>query len=496
MRKLVFPFWLLTFLASHLTPAGAEPFNYGQAPLGVQSSGRGGVNAAWGGDASAVFFNPAGLGLLSPGQWNGVVSGFAEYGQATQKTVFTDKDVSGKTLDGMLTYAGAVRGTSWGGVGLAFVVPERLSVKTLKRYEDLKFGEDQSERQFPSGSVSMNTDVTTFLLGPAAAWRAWPEVLSIGLHGFYSLRSAHTGRTVFIKVDPDTSVGLETVTQQISQAFQVGLGFWVRPFHALSLGAAADYTLPVKNSFTVSRALVSVDKERLRELAGEVVTGRTTIDQATTELDRFIVTPEVSSTREDYRQPLSVRVGPRVDLPTGTSLGFDVVWYAAERQYTRMRALPGFDPETQVVSEPCDPKAEEKNPFLVPEVPAPFHCSKQEAIVNVHFGAEQTLRPGLVVAAGFYTDFSNHPSISALFEEEGEERRELTDQSGFQIQAPSEVNVYHLTAGVSLRRGAMLVSPALSYGWGSGATLSIAPVQKRKELRRDVRAGLGVSFDF
>ncbi len=306
MRKVL----LLVAIAALLAQAGdacASGFNIYE--MGSRATALGGAFTATADDASAVFYNPAGMAFQPDGwQFSLNISPISPTNKFTraegQTPILYPGDSTGETKSSWFFPTGAYltwKKEKWA-AGLGFFTPFGLGV------------EWDSQDTFAGRDVSTNAQIQGLYFSPVVSFQPVPRVaISVGGHAVKSHLKLESIVTANVGTGNDlTNVGDVLIEGGGDWAFGAAAAAMWRPLDALTLGV--NYKQGVTNSFSDGEATVA---QRL--------TGSAAVDGLVTQvLGSKLGTQKVTGDL-DYPDLLALAV--RYDFSEKFMFEADAVWF-------------------------------------------------------------------------------------------------------------------------------------------------------------------------
>jgi len=223
MRKFLTALLLITVI---LVPGIALASGYAVWEMGARSSAMGGTMTAHPVDASAMFYNPAGLTSYCGDRLTFGLTGIKPYTEFAGVDPHPGAGVSERLVKSLFILPNVYyshRLSKSLAMGIGFCTPYGLAV------------EWENPESFSGRNIATLTDLKTYFFTPSLAWRP-SEIFSLGA-GLNIVKSTVELRQGLVEDIPNpTDVGTATITGNSDMAYGLNLGLLLQPNPRVSLG--------------------------------------------------------------------------------------------------------------------------------------------------------------------------------------------------------------------------------------------------------------------
>ncbi len=216
----------LLLIAVLLIPGTVLGSGYAVWEMGTRSSALGGTMTAHPADASAIFYNPAGLMSYSGDQFVLNVTGIKPYTEFAGIDPHPGAGVSERLADALFILPQAYyshRLSESLALGIGFYTPYGLAVE----WED--------PENFSGRNIATFTDLKTFFFTPTLAWKP-SSLISIGAGLNIVKGHVELQQGLVENIPNPTDVGTATITGSSEMAYGFNFGLLVKPHSAVTLG--------------------------------------------------------------------------------------------------------------------------------------------------------------------------------------------------------------------------------------------------------------------
>lgn len=333
-----------------LSAARAGVYNYYDVMVGGRAAQMGGAFTALADDATAAYFNPAGLVQISTSSFSVSANGLDLQTYTISNRLF-GQNVKFRSSTFYPTAWSVVR--SHGELRLAFsaVVPTNLDIASTTNLSNVTF----QGQTFNVGFVDFRIKDRVYLVGPSLAYRLSPALM-IGGTAYFWYGEALSETTVFFGGGGTQSqTGLFNRSSIATQGFLGQAGILYRPSDAYSVGLTLRTPAFLRQEVTIKDQRYSFDAPT----------------------QQFVNSFSQGGDSEPARRPAGAIIGLAVHPRTERTISMDVSYFAGARY--------GLLSNTITI----------------------------EPVWNAALGFEEMIRPRIPVRAGFYTNRSAAPKLDA-----------------------------------------------------------------------------------
>jgi len=327
---------VLLLIAMLLSPATVWASGYAVWEMGTRSSALGGTMTAHPADASAVFYNPAGLTCGNGNQLVVNVTGIMPYTEFSGIDPNPGYGVTERLADALFILPQVYYSRQLGGnlaVGMGFFTPYGLAVE----WED--------PETFTGRNIATFTDLKTYFFTPTVAWAPHP-MFSLGAGLSIVKGSVELKQGIVENIPNPTDVGTVDISGGSDLAYGFDVGILVKPHEKVSLGfnykSKIDLEFSGDADFVAYEGYEAVlpsdgDAETAMPLPALYSAGLSGMitDKLRAEFDynfifwsefetlelNFLDTPEVNKTiHEDYEDEKQLRLGLEYDYSEALDL--------------------------------------------------------------------------------------------------------------------------------------------------------------------------------
>ena len=422
--------------------ASAQTAQYQTFIVGERALGMGGAFTGLADDASAAFYNPAGLARLQSGALSGSLQVNAFHRQVVENGYGSPIGQADLVHDATPTFPVFV--------GVVYKIGKRdedgvrnhaLALCTFHPYRrDYRYTVDLFNRSTGvSDALRITGSDTITWYGPSYAIRLSPR-FALGISGFLSTRS--------MRHEEDQSIVTEGQRDSVTGIYQ-NLSLSVREslveVEAEHLVARLGMHYAIDDHFSVGVML---------QPPGLAIHQASRVRERRSFADLFSMPPSATFFHDDQGDlpaespiPWEVRLGAAYRADDNFSVAMDLSVYGPNgtaKQPIAAIGVPDPDPETGDIMQPGD--------FVVQS----WH---RELTANLSVGIETLIADTVPLRAGLFTNFSAAPAIEGP-----------TNQ-----YAPNDVDTFGTTLSVGLRSGDYDIALGAAAMYGQGDALRINP---------------------
>lgn len=346
--------WLWCWLFVLMLPSsvGAVSLRYFDVVVGGRAAQMGGAFTALADDATATYYNPAGLVQIETNSFSLSANAF-DVQTYTIQDLIAGHDI---TLTSQAFYP-----TSWGVVkklgkargAISAVVISNLNASTTNRLEDVVF----SGTTLDNVVVDMTLQEQVYLVGPSLAYPLRPDLM-IGATVYYWYGDSKQDQTVFVEIDNPLQQDEQINRQEaITQGVSAAVGLLAKPSEIYSLALLLRSPTYLRQEIEFQQREYSFDETDLTEPF------RREFDE--------------DEESESAERPFGAVVGAAFHPKTGMTIALDLS-YSHSASYTSAGRKIKFEP-----------------------------------VVNGALGGEILLRPRVPLRAGVYTNRTAAPELNS-----------------------------------------------------------------------------------
>jgi long-subunit fatty acid transport protein len=218
-------------MSGSVLTAKATIYNYYDVMLGGRAGQMGGAFTALADDATAAYFNPAGLVQISTPTFSGSANGFDLQTYTISNRLF-GQSVKFRSNTFYPTAWAVIR--SRGELRLAFsaVVPSNLDIASTTNFSNIRV----QGQTFNLGIVDSRVKDRVYLVGPSLAYRLSPEVMIGGTAYFWYGEALSETTAFFGGGGTQSQIGLFDRNSAVTQGILGQIGLLYRPSDRYSIG--------------------------------------------------------------------------------------------------------------------------------------------------------------------------------------------------------------------------------------------------------------------
>ncbi|MBI3994709.1 MAG: outer membrane protein transport protein, partial [Nitrospirae bacterium] len=341
--------WFCSWTPGSVSTAEAGVYNYYDVMIGGRAAQMGGAFTALSDDATAAYFNPAGLAQISTPSFSVSANGLDIQTYTISDRLF-GKDVVFRSSTFYPTAWSVVRSLGEHRLAFSAIVPSNLDIASTTQFDDIVF----QGQTFDTGYLDSRIKDRVYLVGPSLAYRLNPAWM-IGGTAYYWYGEALSETTAFFGGGGTQSqTGLFNRSRLLTQGFLGQAGFLYHPSDQYSIGLTLR-----------SPAFLQQD--------AEIQDQRYTFDAPTSQ---FVNSFSQSRNSQSARRPPGVILGLAVRPRPARTLSMDLSYYAASDYHARSGGI------------------------LI------------EPVWNAAVGFEEMIRPQISFRSGLYTNRSAAPELN------------------------------------------------------------------------------------
>ncbi|MEQ8765923.1 MAG: hypothetical protein RL885_18535 [Planctomycetota bacterium] len=423
------------------TAALGQELNYNSFQRGTRSAMLGGAAVAGARDASAIFYNPAGLAFSAE-------DGFDLSAQAVrwESTDFRDLVGEGENVDTssidliplLLARHIAIDDENRFqlAVGLTSFQKREVGIQDLtRRTNDFLSGPDFPGTEQFSGRINNSISAAEYWASAGFAYRAGDHV-SFGVSPIISYRQHRVVDQFSATLSPSPTLPISLSRDRVLDFYQFS--------YFLRFGVAWEVAEPLRFGFTAStpsRRIVG----RGEVFQEEIITNG--IVRADDSLGSLYGVGRQRGRDTNYRVPFHADFGIEWDFAESWTVATSIQYWDRLKKRAVVDVNP-FEPFYQGV--PLE-SGNSSSPLLT------FYDARQE-VINVSLGVEHHFDEANTGYFGFWTDFSPI--------EQGELKKSVALRQPFVTR--SSVDVYNFITGLSHRGESSIITVGATVGFGTG----------------------------
>ena len=390
LRKFGISAILLIIIGMPLTVFG-DDYHYVNILVGDRASGLGGAYTAISDDPSGCFYNPAGIAFAPHTSLSGSANAFSLsnkiYKDALEDTGGGKIDWEQESFSIVPNFFGIVRKLGNGAIGFSYAVTDSIQRRQKQNFQNISSLFE--DNPIDTYSININDNDETYLLGPSYAYR-FSSSFSVGATVYAYYRDKEIIRNQLIIFDQGEHQLLNSYETEISWGYKPSLGVIWEPLETVSIG------------LTLSKIMVVTSDNEFQEMSRDT-TGYSDEDFSDTDAIYF-------DRSDDDDTP---------DFPFTAALG--AAWFISPRLL--------FTGDLVYYEE----------------------MTERSRIVNFAIGTEYYVTDFLALRAGFFSDYSNTPTLGSN-----------------RINQIEHVDIYGASLSATVFRGMSGITLGVTKGWGSG----------------------------